>query len=257
MKLAVSGLVLALALLTLGPRVAAQEVVTSGIAVEVVVEGAEAVDGDLVCIEEGNYVLCDEEYAQSLFGVVNSSPAMAFESDEVEDAQLVVSTGDAVVRVTGSGGDIEAGDFITSSERPGIGQKASRTGYVAGIALEGVEFANEDDVEEIGVALDIKVKSDVAGTTSDNLWELLRQGLTAPLLTPIAALRYMLAVLIVLASFVLGFVFFGRVAKAGIEAIGRNPLASRRIQFSVVFHILLTIAIVGAGVGLAYLILAL
>ena len=60
-----------------------------------------------------------------------------------------------------------------------------------------------------------------------------------------------------MASFVMGFVYFGRVARSGIEAIGRNPLASRIIQFNVILHILISIVIVLVGLAIAYLILIL
>ena len=61
----------------------------------------------------------------------------------------------------------------------------------------------------------------------------------------------------VIMGFGLGFIYFGRIAKAGVEAIGRNPLASRTITSGLVLHILLTIVIVGAGLGIGYLILVL
>jgi F0F1-type ATP synthase membrane subunit c/vacuolar-type H+-ATPase subunit K len=70
-------------------------------------------------------------------------------------------------------------------------------------------------------------------------------------------LRYLTAALMVILGFVLGFVYFGRIAKAGVEAIGRNPLSSKTIEFGLILHILLTIVIVGAGLGIGYLILTL
>jgi F0F1-type ATP synthase membrane subunit c/vacuolar-type H+-ATPase subunit K len=98
-----------------------------------------------------------------------------------------------------------------------------------------------------------------AGSTGakSNLMSALRQGLSAPLFEPLDSLRYLLAALILLLSFVMGFAYFGRVSKTGIEAIGRNPLASRMIQLSIIMHIMITIVIVLIGFGMAYLILIL
>jgi F0F1-type ATP synthase membrane subunit c/vacuolar-type H+-ATPase subunit K len=58
-------------------------------------------------------------------------------------------------------------------------------------------------------------------------------------------------------AFTLGLVYFGRIARAGVEAMGRNPMAKRMIQLSVLLHVVLTIIIVLTGLGIAYLILIL
>ena len=90
-----------------------------------------------------------------------------------------------------------------------------------------------------------------------NLLQFLREGLAVPLLEPLDSLRYLLAILIIIIAFTLGLVYFGRVSRAGVEAVGRNPLASRVIQMNVLMNILLTIVIVLVGLGIAYLILIL
>ena len=61
----------------------------------------------------------------------------------------------------------------------------------------------------------------------------------------------------ILISFSLGFIYFGRVAKTGIEAMGRNPMAGKMIQLSVLFNIIVTVIIVLIGLAIAYLILIL
>ena len=106
------------------------------------------------------------------------------------------------------------------------------------------------------VSLNIHPAVDLS-ETGGNLIDVLRRALEAPILSPLVSLRYILAALVMIIAFTLGFVYFGRVARAGVEAIGRNPLAGRMIELTVIFHILLTIVIVGAGVGIAYLILIL
>jgi hypothetical protein len=72
---------------------------------------------------------------------------------------------------------------------------------------------------------------------------------------PLESLRYLLAFIIAIVSFGLGFLYFGRVIKTGVEAIGRNPLASRTIQATIFVNIVITIVIVGTGLALAALIL--
>jgi F0F1-type ATP synthase membrane subunit c/vacuolar-type H+-ATPase subunit K len=78
-----------------------------------------------------------------------------------------------------------------------------------------------------------------------------------PLLEPIESLRYLLAIAMVLIAFTLGMIYFGRSSRAGIEAIGRNPLAKKVIQLTVFMNIILTVVIVLVGLGIAYLILVL
>jgi hypothetical protein len=90
-----------------------------------------------------------------------------------------------------------------------------------------------------------------------NLLQFIRDGLTVPIFEPIESLRYLLAIAIILISFTLGMIYFGRASRAGIEAIGRNPLAKKVIQFTVLLNISLTIIIILVGLGIAYLILVL
>jgi F0F1-type ATP synthase membrane subunit c/vacuolar-type H+-ATPase subunit K len=61
----------------------------------------------------------------------------------------------------------------------------------------------------------------------------------------------------VIISFTLGMIYFGRASRTGIEAVGRNPLAKRVIQLTIFLNIVLTIVIVMVGLAIAYLILIL
>ena len=108
----------------------------------------------------------------------------------------------------------------------------------------------------------ILMNINIAQTTSftdarSNLLEVLRSGISAPVLTPLAVIRYLLAAIVLIASFVLGFIYFGRMARTGVEAVGRNPLASRTIQINIFVNLLLMLIIIGIGLALSYLILTL
>jgi len=156
-----------------------------------------------------------------------------------------------MVRVSGTGGKLKRGDFITTSATPGLGVKAGKSGNVLGMALD--EYLEEGEGK---VLASIAIRPAIVATAArGNVVETLKQGLLAPTLSPLASLRYVLAVIVVIISFVLGFVYFGRVARAGVEAMGRNPLAGRMIAVGVVFNLLLTVAIMGGGLIAAYLIL--
>jgi F0F1-type ATP synthase membrane subunit c/vacuolar-type H+-ATPase subunit K len=231
------------------------QITTSGIATPIPIEG-DVKEGDIICSNESAYGLCSQEYSTEMYGVVTDNPSASFEYENKEGIRLVLSTGTAVVRVTSVNGSIKKGNLITSSLKGGLGQLANRNGYVLGTALENYESGDANAAGEILVAINIHLAAGMSGARS-NLLMALREGLSAPLFEPLASLRYILAALILLFAFVLGFAYFGRVSKTGVEAIGRNPLASRMIQMSVLMHVIITVVIVLMGFGMAYLILIL
>lgn len=227
-----------------------------GVAVPIPLEGEGIENGMVVCEGETSFILCEIPYTTGILGVITDQPMMAFESEVLEgEERLVVSSGKARVLVRAVNGEISPGDSITTSEIPGVAQLATTNGYVLGTALEGFAPTNPDEQALIEVVLNIH--SEVRSGVSGSLLSLLASGLSAPTTAPLEALRYALAAFLVVVSFTLGFVYFGRVAKSGVEALGRNPLAGRMIQISVLLHITITIAIVLVGFGSAYLILVL
>lgn len=228
---------------------------SSGIAMSVPVEG-EINDGDVVCLIGEKYQSCKDEYNPEMFGVVTDQPAAAFEISDDDNLRLVMPSGIARVRVSTLKGTINEGDLVTSSTIPGVVVKLDRNGYALGNALESYSAENSDEIGTILVNVNIHPAAGLGGTKG-NLVTVLREGLSAPLFEPLASLRYILAALIILIAFTLGFVYFGRVAKSGVEAIGRNPLAGRLIQLSIFINILITIVIVLVGLGVAYIILVL
>lgn len=169
---------------------------------------------------------------------------------------MALTTGTAVVRVTSINGNIKKGNSITSSTKPGLGELATKNGYVLGEALENYESGDSNAVGEILVTINIHLAAGLSGPRT-NLLVALREGLSAPIFEPLASLRYILAALILLLAFVLGFAYFGKVSRTGVEAIGRNPLATRMIQMSILMHVVITIVIIFIGFGMAYLILVL
>lgn len=229
---------------------------SSGLAITIPVNKTEDIsEGNIICSYEDGFEICSTAYEPQMYGVVSDNAAIAIEAESDESTRLVVNDGTALVTVSSINGNISKGSLVTTSEKPGIGQLADNSGYVVGVALDDYESGNPDETGLILVAINIHPAT-VAGPRS-NLLEVLRKGVSAPLFEPLASLRYVLAALIILFSFILGFIYFGRVAKAGIEAIGRNPLATRVIQISVILHIVITIVIILSGLGMAYLILIL
>jgi len=221
-----------------------------GVAVPIEIEG-DIEPGSIVCSKEGGHFLCNEQYAASIVGVVVDKPPIAFVGQELP---LALNSGNAIVRVSTVNGVIKKGDLITTSEKPGIGQKANVNGFVLGMSLEDFNSEDPEDIGQILVSINIHPTSSFVGSRS-NLVASIRQALSAPVVAPLDSLRYFLSFIISLISFALGFIYFGRVVRSGVEAIGRNPLASRAIQATVVVNIVVTVVIVLTGLAISLLIL--
>jgi F0F1-type ATP synthase membrane subunit c/vacuolar-type H+-ATPase subunit K len=75
--------------------------------------------------------------------------------------------------------------------------------------------------------------------------------------SPTPIFKYIVAALVVIVSFVLTFMTFGRTAAKGVEALGRNPAASGLINLGIIFNISISVAITLVGLIVAFLILRL
>lgn len=211
-------------------------------------------NGDIICVYEQGLAKCSQEYDSALFGVYTTNPAVVMEDSEIENGKPVVREGLAQVRVNGQGGAIANGDLITTSLTAGIGMKATSNGYVLGMALDDYNPGSAEDTTTIQVLVNIHPATTISGARG-NLIQFIRRGAAVPVFQPLESLRYLLAIIIILISFTLGLIYFGRASRAGIEAIGRNPLAKRVIQLTVFLNIVLTLVIVLVGLAIAYLIL--
>ena len=234
-------------------RINAQEIGT-GIAIAIDLEGGE--DGDLICAAQGGYTKCNKINDSSMYGIITDNPSAKFEVAGLNNPRYVLTSGKANLKVTSANGNIQEGDFVASSDRAGIGQKASESGFVLGTALETYESGDSNAVGKILVSISIHPEVGL-GTARTNLLQVIRQGASGAILEPLDSFRYLIAALVVISSFIMGFIYFGRVARSGVEAIGRNPLASRIIQFNMILHIVMSIVIVLIGLAIAYLILIL
>ena len=245
-------LVLFTAYLSFAPKVSAQAN-SSGVAISAAVSG-ETFDGGIVCSDMANlYISCKKEYDPNMYGVVTFTPGLSFDSGQ-EGSVPVVAAGNVYVVVSSINGDIKKGDYVTSSKTPGVGQLAKKSGYVLGTALE--DYSSPDTQATGKILLNINAKPGIltAGAGA-NLFQLIKDGVEGAFESPLSALRYIIAGILVVICFVFGFLHFGRMAKSGVEAIGRNPLAAKTIQFGILLNVMIAIVIVGAGLGIAYIVL--
>ena len=78
-------------------------------------------------------------YDSKALGVVSTKPGMVMgEVDGVGKPVIVGLAGRVPVRVSTKNGDIRSGDYITTSDIPGVGMRATDPGRVIGKALTGL-----------------------------------------------------------------------------------------------------------------------
>lgn len=213
-------------------------------------------NGSLISYVNGEYVLSIEAYDSALFGVVSKQPSMFLQDKNLQNYVLVGSKGDMSVRVSTKNGAIQEGDYLTSSELPGVAQKALRSGRILGVALEPYESQDPNEIGLITALVDIK--ADIRQESlSQNLLTVFSDGLSSVFLSPLASLRYIMALIVTAITFAIAFMSFSRLTSRGVEALGRNPLAGTSIKSVIIFNFLLTFVIIASGLAIAYLILVL
>ena len=176
-----------------------------------------------------------------------ASPVISIEPRS-DSTSAVASGGVAQVIVSTKAGSIAVGDFITTSDNPGVGQKATKGGYVLGRALANYEKA--DSVGAIPVEIDIKYADAGSGSASGGF-----KGFLALISQPENFqnfLRYLVGFLIGAATFVGAVYAFVKFLTNGIVALGRNPMAKKTIISSMVISglVIVVLAIGGFGVAL-------
>jgi hypothetical protein len=230
----------------------------TGVAISVPISDQTVQDGDIIAAGEEGYKLADSPHQPSIYGVISDRPALFLENGDSNLGKTypVLTSGKAYVRVSIVNGAIKKNDFITSSDRKGVGQKATANGYVLGTALEDYTASDPNSTGKILTYIDPHFNAAFIAVR-ENIIQNLKNISSSPTLAPLTTFRYILAAVIAVGSFIIGFIHFGRIVKTGIEALGRNPLASIFIEVSVLMNIVLTIGIVLAGLGVSYLILSL
>src|SRR3989338_2684520 len=227
-----------------------------GTAISIPIIDNDVADGSIIASTPKGYGLTATAYDSNMYGIYTQSPSIFLQNTSDPQTKPVTTMGKANVLVSSINGDIKKNDFITTSTIAGIGQKATRNGMVLGTAMDDYSNSNQKIAEKILVAVNPHFNASFADTKT-NVLEVLRNASDPTTLTPTTSLRYVVAAGIVLVSFAIGFIYFGRVTSSGVEALGRNPLASRTIQLSLVFNLVLMIVIILVGLGIGYMILIL
>ncbi|HUW71927.1 MAG TPA: hypothetical protein VMV66_01885 [Candidatus Humimicrobiaceae bacterium] len=212
------------------------------------VADSEARIGDIVSQAEEGLIRTSSPYNKNIVGVIAEDPIVVF-GKETPTTLKVVSFGETLTKVTNINGEIKKGDFITSSDRPGVGQKATEPGFVVGQAMQ-------DSNQEEGLVLIFvqpqKVlfpSRSISSGIITELFKVLPQSMTPETISEL--LRYIFALLVGGGSFIIGFLSFIKALKEGLTAIGRNPLAKGSIRTAMVLNLIGIFILTSAGLALA------
>ncbi len=232
-----------------------QSSIGSGVATKVDIISSNLRNGELVSTTSNGYKIATTEYDPLFFGVVVQNPGLVFYNKSNDIGTPVVSLGKVEVLVSNKNGNIAVNDLITTSTTPGVGEKATKDGYVIGTAMQNFSPKTPNSTGTILVSLDPHYNT--AQSTTFNLLSAFQTASSAPFLSPLTSLRYLLAVFVTAFSFAFGFIYFGNMTRHGLDALGRNPLGSKYIQRGIIFNVSSAIVIIIVGVYLSYLILTL
>jgi hypothetical protein len=228
----------------------------------------DVLEGDIVSNTTEGIIKSKTPYDSRVLGIIQSNPLVVFRSD-IEGELPVVNQGTAYVNVTNLNGNISKGDFITTSGIAGKGQKSLASGYAIGTALEAftatqsatISFNGQNYVlGQIPVALRIEYATITGTRFPTQFLDQLLSGLLTGLgsqeqLTQFT--KYLVALIIFLASLIFAFLTFAKVITKGIEGLGRNPLARTSIQFSIIINAILVVFTLILGLAAAILIIRL
>ncbi len=192
-----------------------------GVAVNVEINDSDVRQGDIISITKDGFKRSTVEYDVLIFGVVTNAPILSVEP-RTDTTRSVLSSGETLVRVSGANGEIAEGDLITTSVQPGLGQKATRSGYVIGKALQGYSDSGEGLISVL-VGPSFGPAGGGAGAGA---------GALIGIATDPANSRYVLAAILGIVVAIGGTIAFIRLISTGVTAVGRNPLAKGSIYRS-------------------------
>ncbi len=237
------------------------------------IKGEDIEDGDIVVSSSEGMTLSTRGYDPKLFGVIQRNPLIVYKRTD-NQGEAVVRSGIALVNVTNQNGPIKVGDFITSSDAPGMGQKAGISGYALGIALENFDGTQGEKISvtdasgeprevtsgKISVAIKIEYAEITGSRSLGRAFDYLNGAFFKNVQDPeqfTQVVRYIAAALAVIISFAVAFFTFSRSLPKAMEAIGRNPLAANTIRVSIVLNIIFTILSALVGIIAAVIIVKL
>lgn len=227
----------------------------SGVANNLAIDDTEAGPGDILTVDAGKIVRATKPYDEGIVGVVVQFPVISL-GQKADGVVSVLSSGKADVKVSTANGEIQVGDYITTSEQAGVGQKATIPGFVLGKALASYTDTSQDGTVPVLINIGVFAQNPNVSGLLGQLLNSLSIGLASTENFPLM-LKYVSAAVIGAVTFILASVSFVRFMRSGIEAIGRNPLARTTIVAGMFLNGAIVLILAIAGFGIAFAIIAL
>jgi len=218
-----------------------------GVAVNIEINDSNVEQGQIISASRDGFKKSTTSYDIQMYGVVVAFPIISVKPKS-DKSFAVVSTGETQVLVSTKGGAIEIGDFITSSDDAGIGQKATKPGYVLGKALQEYKDSSKNGL----IALSLNPNY-FGGAASGGITGSIANSITQTFSDPARSarlIRYFLAAIVAILAFILSSFAFIKFVSTGIEAVGRNPLAKRTIIASMILSGGVVVVLVVAAFGI-------
>lgn len=229
------------------------------VAQSVVIDEGNVQNGSIISGSSSGFILSKTPYDSGIYGVVTTNPAISLTFDNTQNSYPVITTGNGYVLVSTQNGPIQKGDLITSSKLPGVGMKASQTGFVLGSAMEDYVSSDVSKIGKIAISINLRyaVSAKSGEVITKSLSNILSLSTIAALENPLEIFKYALAGFTVLISLIIAVFTFGRNGGLGIEALGRNPRASMNITLGIIINVITSVTMISAGLGAAYFIVIL
>ncbi len=179
-----------------------------------------------------------------MIGVVTDNPGIELKTAN-SDAQYPLQTsGEAMVWVSVSNGIIAKGDRITSSPWEGIGMKSTIPGPFIGTAVEDVIVDSGADLDQ--TVTKIRIVIEPGDSSIASIGKAGEETQNKPFNTS-SLTRFIVGSVIVIVTIFMSLAYFGKLSRSGVEAIGRNPVAYKKIQVGIAVSVIIgfLIAIVG------------
>ncbi len=210
------------------------------------IDDPEAKTGDIISRTKDGLFRSNIPYDQNIIGVIGETPILVFGKPTTTTLPIVFS-GETLAKASNINGEIKRGDFITSSDKSGVGQKATQSGFVIGKTLE--DFNQEEGL--ITLVVNIQYVNIPEGKfTFGGVVQEIISGLKMPENIP-EVLRYFFAILLGGGSFFIGFFSFAKSLRDGVTGISRNPLAKKSIQSAMILNLIGILILTMAGLALA------
>jgi hypothetical protein len=232
-----------------------------GVVMNVNLNDKDIKEGDIVVLSGKDPLLSNSPYQNIILGVISPNPAytakpttdISVNSNGGSSYKVIIS-GNALVNVNGKNGAIKKGDLLTTSSDKAVGFKAVKSGYVLGSALEDYSPGNQDEVKKILVAVNVHYY-DTGSSIKTKITDIFKLAALAAYEQPRLALKYIASSLVIIVTIVFSFISVGKIARLGIIALGRNPMASGKIYKGILVNTISSVAIIASGLMASYFLL--